>query len=72
MRFSWQPPQKRDSPERPLNQMSSLATGVPAAVPWLPLTCVAMPNLSISWMCSGTLAGTSAANEASLWSGISP
>jgi len=52
--------------------MSSLATGVPAAVPWLPLTCVAIPNLSTSWMCSGTLAGTSAANEASACSGISP
>jgi hypothetical protein len=50
-RSSWQPPQKRCSPGRPLIQTSSVATD--------------MANLSMSCMCSGTLAGTLAANEPS-------
>ena len=73
MRFSWQPPQKRCSPARPLIQMSSLATVVPLAVPLaLPADLRRHPELVDQLDVEGTLAGTMAANESSACSGISP
>src|SRR6187455_2392936 len=55
VRLSWQPPQKRCSPARPLIQIDSLAR--------------LMAYLSISWMWNGTLPGTTAANELSACTG---
>ena len=57
VRFSWQPPQKRCSPARPLIQIDSLA--------------MLMAYLSMSCWGKGTFPGTRAANELSGWMGTS-
>ena len=58
VRFSWQPPQKRCSPARPLIQIDSLT--------------MLIANLSMTCMWNGTLPGTCAANELSELIGTSP